>query len=65
MLDTAPVTTAITRMISTDTTGQALFAAVAHLFPNLNPAELFPSPAGRDGPRRSGARRGIDRLHAE
>jgi hypothetical protein len=36
MLDTAPVTTAITRMISTGTTGQALLAAVAHLFPNLN-----------------------------
>jgi hypothetical protein len=40
MLDTTPVTTAITRLISTGATGQALLAAVAHLFPNLNPAEL-------------------------
>jgi len=40
MLDTTPVTTAITRLISTGTTEQALLAAVAHLFPNLNPAEL-------------------------
>jgi hypothetical protein len=40
MLDTTPVTTAITRLISTGTTEQALLAAVAHLFPNLSPAEL-------------------------
>jgi hypothetical protein len=40
MLDTNPVTTAITRLISTGTTEQALLAAVAHLFPNLTPAEL-------------------------
>jgi len=40
MLDTTPVTTAITRLISTGTTEQALPAAVAHLFPNLSPAEL-------------------------
>ena len=40
MLDTTPVTTAITRLISMGTTEQALLAAVAHLFPNLSPAEL-------------------------
>jgi len=40
MLDTTPVTTAITRLISTGTTEQAQLAAVAHLFPNLSPAEL-------------------------
>jgi len=40
MLDTTPVTTAITKLISTGTTEQALLAAVAHLFPNLSPAEL-------------------------
>jgi hypothetical protein len=40
MLDTTPVTTAITRLISTGTTEQALLTAVAHLFPNLSPAEL-------------------------
>lgn len=40
MLDTSPVTTAIATMIRTGTTEQALLAAVAHLFPNLSPAEL-------------------------
>jgi len=40
MLDTTPVTSAITRLISTGTTEQALLTAVAHLFPNLSPAEL-------------------------
>jgi len=40
MLDTTPVTSAITRLISTGTTEQALLSAVAHLFPNLSPAEL-------------------------
>ena len=40
MLDTTPVTTAITRLISTGTTELALLAAVANLFPNLSPAEL-------------------------
>ena len=40
MLDTTPVTTAITRLISTGTTEEALLVAVAHLFPNLSPAEL-------------------------
>ena len=40
MLDTTPITTAITRLISTGTTEEALLAAVAHLFPNLSPAEL-------------------------
>jgi hypothetical protein len=40
MLDTTPVTTTITRLISTGTTEQALLAAVAHLLPNLSPAEL-------------------------
>ena len=40
MLDTTPITTAITGLISTGTTEEALLAAVAHLFPNLSPAEL-------------------------
>jgi hypothetical protein len=40
MLDTTPVTTAITRLISTGTTEEALLTAVAQLFPNLSPAEL-------------------------
>jgi len=40
MLDTTPVTSAITRLISTGTTEQALLVAVAHLFPNLSLAEL-------------------------
>jgi hypothetical protein len=40
MVDTTPITSAITRLISTGTTEQALLAAVAHLFPNLSPAEL-------------------------
>ena len=40
MLDTTPVTTAITHLIRTGTTEQALLAAVAHLFPDLSPAEL-------------------------
>jgi len=40
MTDTAPVTSTITRLISTGTTEQALLAVVAHLFPNLTRAEL-------------------------
>ena len=40
MPDITPVTTAIAAMIVTGTTEQALLAAVAYLFPNLNPAEL-------------------------
>jgi hypothetical protein len=40
MLDTTPVSTEITRLISTGTTEQALLAAVSYLFPNLSPAEL-------------------------
>jgi hypothetical protein len=40
MLDTTPITTAITRLISTGTTEQALLVAVAYLFPSLSPAEL-------------------------
>jgi hypothetical protein len=40
MLDTTPVTTAITHLIRTGTTEQALLAAVVHLFPNLSPTEL-------------------------
>ena len=40
MLDTTPVTTAITLLITTGTTEQVLLAAVAQLFPNLTPAEL-------------------------
>jgi hypothetical protein len=40
MLDTTPITTAITRLISTGTTEEALLAAVTHLFANLSPAEL-------------------------
>jgi hypothetical protein len=40
MLDTTPITTEITRLISTGTTEEALLAAVSYLFPNLSPAEL-------------------------
>jgi hypothetical protein len=40
MLDTAPITTAITRLISTGTTEQALLAAVTQLFPGITTAEL-------------------------
>jgi hypothetical protein len=40
VLDTTPITIAITRLISTGTTEEALLTAVAHLFPNLSPAEL-------------------------
>jgi hypothetical protein len=40
MLDTTPITTQITKLITTGTTEQALLAAVAQLFPNLSPAEL-------------------------
>jgi hypothetical protein len=52
MLDTTPVTTAITRMISTGTTEEALLTAVAHLFPNLSPRARRPCRSRR--PRRSG-----------
>ena len=38
MLDTTPVTTAITRLISMGTTEQALLAAVAHLSAELSQA---------------------------
>ena len=41
MLDTTPVTMAITRLISTGTAEQTLLASVAHVFPNLSPAELL------------------------
>jgi len=40
MLDTTPMTTAITHLIRTGTTEQALLAAVAHLFPELTISEL-------------------------
>jgi len=40
MLDTAPVTREITRLISTGTTEHALLTVVAHLFPDLTRAEL-------------------------
>ena len=40
MLDTTPITTAITRLISTGTTEEALLVAVVQLFPNLSSAEL-------------------------
>jgi uncharacterized protein (DUF433 family) len=40
MLDTTPVTSAITRLIAAGTTEDALLIAVAYLFPNLTLAEL-------------------------
>ena len=40
MIDTSPVTAQIARLISTGTTEQSLLAAVAHMFPELSPAEL-------------------------
>jgi hypothetical protein len=60
MLDTTPVSSAITRLISTGTTEKALLTAVAHLFPNLSPAELFAGPAGCDD--RGGAARSAEAL---
>jgi len=39
-VDTTPIAAAITRMIATGTTEQALLAAAVHLFPELTPAEL-------------------------
>jgi hypothetical protein len=41
MLDTTPVITAITRLISTGTTEQALLTAVAHMFPHLDRREFL------------------------
>jgi hypothetical protein len=43
MLDITPIN-AITRLISTGTTEEALLTVVAHLFPNLSPAELSAAP---------------------
>ena len=40
MTDTTPVTTEITKLITTGTTEQMLLAAVATLFPELTSAEL-------------------------
>jgi hypothetical protein len=40
MLDTTPITTAITKLITTGTTEQALLVAVVRLFPELTPVEL-------------------------
>jgi hypothetical protein len=40
MLDTTPITTAITRLISTGTTEAAVLAAVARRFPELSWREL-------------------------
>ena len=53
MLDTTPVTTAITRLISSGTTEQALLTVVAHLFPDLSLAEL----PGRDDRGRAASSR--------
>ena len=39
MLDASNITTEITELFTTGTTEQALLAAVAHLFPDLTPAE--------------------------
>jgi hypothetical protein len=40
ILDTAPITTEITKLITSGTTEQALLVAVARLFPELTLAEL-------------------------
>jgi len=40
MLDVTPVTTEITELIVAGVVEAELLAAVAHLFPNLSPAEL-------------------------
>ena len=40
MLDTTPVTTESTKLITTGTSEQVLLIAVARLFPELTPAEL-------------------------
>jgi hypothetical protein len=41
MLDTTPITTEITRLITTGTTEQALLAAVARRFPELTRTEFL------------------------
>ena len=48
MIDTTQVATALTRLINAGVAERDLVAAVAHLFPNLSPAELVASPGGRD-----------------
>jgi len=55
MLDTTPVTTAITHLISTGTTEQALLAAVTHFVPEPESGRAVASAAGRDD--RGGAAR--------
>jgi hypothetical protein len=40
MLDTTPITTELTKLITAGTTEQALLVAVARLFPELTPTEL-------------------------
>jgi hypothetical protein len=40
MLDTTPITTEITRLITAGTTENAPLGAVVQLFPDLSPAEL-------------------------
>ena len=58
MLDTAPVTTAITRMISTGTTENALLVAVAQLFPGADDGRAVAGPAGGDRGGGAQGRRG-------
>jgi hypothetical protein len=59
VLDTTPITTEITSLISTGTTEEALLAAVSYLFPNLSPAEL--SAALQDAT--AAAERRVNRKH--
>jgi hypothetical protein len=40
MLDTTPITSTITRLITAGTSEQQIVAAVARLFPNLTRSEL-------------------------
>jgi hypothetical protein len=56
MPDTTPITTTITRLISTGTTGAAVLAAVARRFPELTWRELSTALQAHR-PRPSGGRR--------
>jgi hypothetical protein len=55
VLDTTPVATAITRVIGTTTTEQALLTAITQLFPNLTPAVLSQPLQVATGARRGGS----------
>ena len=49
MLDTTPITTEITRLISTGTSEEALLTRSGAPVPELEPGRAVAGPAGRDG----------------